>query len=224
MHIGVQLRAYVLALETHRLCSLDSRWEEHVRRISTGVVSGVVLQLPIREHMQATGLNGWDERAPLVDCGPGNPQRPSDGSPVATEMLEGDSALHGASESTAVDQNVKRGRPGTISSGKQRFPLRYSGMAKPPRIKPTIHFNGDVIRQIREERRLTLDRLAEVIGTTKANISKWERSRDYIAISWDLFLPLAQALYVAPEELARRLSAPPPTSPAATESRRRRSR
>ena len=82
-------------------------------------------------------------------------------------------------------------------------------MAKSPRIKTSVTFNGDVIRELREARDLSQEQLADRIGTGKANVSKWERARSYVAISYDLFLELAKALYIAPEELARRLSAPP---------------
>jgi len=84
------------------------------------------------------------------------------------------------------------------------------------RVSPSNYFNGDEIRKLREERDLSLDALAKVVGTTRANISKWERSRQYVAISFDLFMALARALYIPPEELARRLSTPPAQPPASS--------
>lgn len=96
-------------------------------------------------------------------------------------------------------------------------------MKKPPRVSPLRHFNGDVIRQLREARDLSQPQLAESIGTTKGNVSKWELARRPVAISYDLFLNLARALYIAPEELARRLSTSADTNAAAATQKRPRS-
>lgn len=81
--------------------------------------------------------------------------------------------------------------------------------SKRRRVRPREHFNGDVIRELREARGLSLDGLAQLVGTTKANVSKWELSRHYVAISFDLFMGLSRALYIAPEALADRIAAPP---------------
>lgn len=76
------------------------------------------------------------------------------------------------------------------------------------RVRPTKYFNGEVIRELREARDFSQDRLAQLAKTTKANISKWERARRQVEISYELFLALAEALYIPPEELARKLATP----------------
>lgn len=128
---------------------------------------------------------------------------------VIVEVLEDIYGTHRNRQSTAVDVLVNCSRPREASSRKQGFPIGYFAMKKPPRVSPVRHFNGDVIRKLREGRDLSQPQLAELIGTGKANVSKWELARQPVAISYDLFLNLARALYVAPEELARRLSTPP---------------
>lgn len=73
-------------------------------------------------------------------------------------------------------------------------------------------FNGEVIRKLRLERGLSQDQLADLIGTKKANVSRWELSRTPVEIGYSLFLALSRALFIPPEKLAERLSAPPATS------------
>lgn len=76
------------------------------------------------------------------------------------------------------------------------------------------YFNGQRIRELRKDRQLSQQALAEMIGTKKANVSKWERSRREVDISYKLFLALATALYKAPEVLAKELATPPsPNAP-----------
>jgi len=86
-------------------------------------------------------------------------------------------------------------------------------MRAPRRVVPHKPFNGRVIKELREKRHLSQEQLGASSGMGKANISKLERSRTYVAISYDNFLMLARALYVAPEELSRRLSEPVSSSP-----------
>jgi ribosome-binding protein aMBF1 (putative translation factor) len=162
----------------------------------------------VSSFLQADSLEGWDELAPFVDGGSGDPQRARDGGSVLTKMFDNVCGSHRSSQSTAVDVIVNCSRPLEASSRKQGFPIGYFAMKKPPRVSPVRHFNGDVIRKLREGRDLSQPQLAELIGTGKANVSKWELARQPIAISYDLFLNLARALYIAPEELARRLSTP----------------
>lgn len=156
--------------------------------------------------LQADRLEGRDEIAPLVDGGSGDSERARDGGSVLTKMFDNVCGSHQLSQSTAVDVIVNCSRPKEASSRKRGFPIGYFAMKKPPRVSPVRHFDGDVIRQLRDERNLSQPQLAEIIGTTKGNVSKWELARRPVAISYDLFLNLARALYVAPEELARRLS------------------
>lgn len=177
--------------------------------IAADVGGGVVDELSVGEHMEPVGLGRGHELTPFIDGLTGDAQRPRYGRLVPIEVSKGVGAAHGYLESTAVDNNVKHSRPQNESSGKPKSPLRYRPMAKPARIKPKLYFNGDVIREMRENREMSLEKLAALVGTTRANISKWELSRRYVAISWDLFLQLSKALYIAPEDLARRLGSPP---------------
>jgi DNA-binding XRE family transcriptional regulator len=158
--------------------------------------------------LQADGVEWRDEIAPLVDGGSGDPAGARYGRPVLIEVFNNICGAHRSCESTAVDAKVNCSRPEEASSRKQEFPIGYFAMKKPPRVSPVRHFDGDVIRQLRDERNLSQPQLAEIIGTTKGNVSKWELAKRPVAISYDLFLNLARALYVAPEELARRLSTP----------------
>jgi hypothetical protein len=163
----------------------------------------------VSSFLQADRLEGRDDLAPFMDGGSGDSQRARNGGSVLTKMFDNVSGSHRLPESTAVDAIVNCSRPSEASSRKQGFPIGYFPMKKPPRVSPVRHFNGDVIRKLREGRDLSQPQLAELIGTGKANVSKWELARQPVAISYDLFLNLARALYVAPEELARRLSTPP---------------
>jgi DNA-binding XRE family transcriptional regulator len=175
----------------------------------------------VSSFLQADSLEGRDELAPFVDGGSGDPQRARDGGSVLTKMFDNVCGSHRSPQSTAVDVIVNCSRPQEASSRKQGFPIGYFAMKKPPRVSPVRHFDGDVIRQLRDERNLSQPQLAEIIGTTKGNVSKWELAKRPVAISYDLFLNLARALYVAPEELARRLSTPPDSESSSAQKRPR---
>jgi len=89
-------------------------------------------------------------------------------------------------------------------------------MGHPRRIVRKAPFNGAAIRKLRKKRELSLEQLAALVPhMEKANLSKLERATTYVAMSWDNFLDLARALYVAPEELRRMLSEPSSPPPAA---------
>ena len=167
--------------------------------------------------LQTDRLERRDELAPLVDGCPGDSKHARYGGSVISKVFDNICSAHRSCESTAVDDKVKYSRLDKAPSGKRGFPIGYLPMKKPPRVSPVRHFNGDVIRKLRDERDLSQPQLAELIGTTKGNVSKWELARQPVAISYDLFLNLAKALYVAPEELARRLSAAPPDSSSASQ-------
>lgn len=159
--------------------------------------------------LQADGVEWGDELAPLVDGSSSDPAGARYGGPILFEVFDNICGAHRSCESTAVDDKVNCSRPKEASSRKQGFPIGYFAMKKPPRVRPVRHFDGDVIKKLREGRDLSQPQLAELIGTTKGNVSKWELAKRPVAISYDLFLNLARALYLAPEELARRLSAAP---------------
>lgn len=94
-------------------------------------------------------------------------------------------------------------------------------MGAPRRIVRKSPFNGWVIRDLRKTRDLSLEQLAALAGMKKGNLSKIERARSHVAISYDSFLDLARALYVAPEELRRRLTEAPPSAPSHAPGERR---
>jgi ribosome-binding protein aMBF1 (putative translation factor) len=160
----------------------------------------------VSAFLQTDRLEGRDELAPLVDGCTGDSKHARYGGSVISKVFDDICSTHRSCESTAVDDKVKRSRLTKASSRKHGVPIGYLQMKKPPRVSPVRHFDGDVIRKLREGRDLSQPQLAELIGTTKGNVSKWELARQPVAISYDLFLNLAKALYVAPEELARRLS------------------
>lgn len=177
-----------------------------------GVGAGVVDQITIGELMEAPRLVWRHKWAPFVNRLAGDAQGARYGS-LTAKVADCIGAFHGCAESTPVDCIVKRSGLFKSSSGGQESPIGYSPMKKPPRVSPLAYFNGDVIRKLREDRGLSQPQLGELVGTTKGNISKWELARSPVAISYDLFLDLARALYIAPEELARRLSTPPTSAP-----------
>lgn len=147
-----------------------------------------------------------------MNSGSSNSNSSSDRGVVSVEVPYDVDCSHGR-ESTPVDIIVNCSRPRKVSSGKRLSTLVYEHMDTKNRRRQTPIFNGHVIRELRDGRKMSQDSLAELAGTTKANISKIERSETYVAISFDIFLALGKALYVAPEELARRLTEPPPRPP-----------
>jgi len=63
-------------------------------------------------------------------------------------------------------------------------------------LPPTVSINGNAIRQIREEKKLTQLYVAKVVGVTTDTISRWENNR-YPSIKRENVLRLADALEVA---------------------------
>ena len=61
------------------------------------------------------------------------------------------------------------------------------------------YVTGSVIRRLREERRMTQSRLAELLGVSDKTVSKWETGRGYPDIT--LIEPLADALGISVIEL-----------------------
>jgi Helix-turn-helix len=176
--------------------------------------------------VQARGVKHRDAVAalPFMDGSSSKPQGTSNRGVVAVEVLDDVYSSH-MRESTVVDIYVNPRRPAKVFSGKQASTLVYRAMENKNRRLGRV-FNGYVIRELRLKREgLSQERLAVLVGTTKANISKWERSTTYIAISYDMFMALAKALYVPPEELAMKLSEPTthrPSAPAIPGVRKRR--
>lgn len=162
--------------------------------------------------MKLLGADGGHEWPPLIYGCPPNPEGARDGGMVSIEVLEDVGCSHKPIGYTTVDLLVNQSRQPKIYSGKRTSTLRYLAMGNARhRVRPSKRFNGEVIKQLREEKRhgMSQDGLAQLVGTTKANVSKWERARQQVDISYELFLALAAALYTPPEELARLLSMPP---------------
>lgn len=67
-------------------------------------------------------------------------------------------------------------------------------------LPPTVNINGDAIRQIREEKRLTQLYVAKVTGVTTDTISRWENNR-YPSIKRENVLRLAEALEVSVDQI-----------------------
>ena len=63
------------------------------------------------------------------------------------------------------------------------------------------YVTGAVIRKLREERRLSQSRLADILGVSDKAVSKWETGRGYPDIT--LIEPLAEALGISVIELLR---------------------
>ena len=61
------------------------------------------------------------------------------------------------------------------------------------------YVTGSVIRRLREERRMTQSRLAELLGVSDKAVSRWETGRGYPDIT--LIEPLADALGISVIEL-----------------------
>ena len=60
---------------------------------------------------------------------------------------------------------------------------------------PSVAIDGDIVRRIREEKRLTQFYVSKVVGVTIDTVSRWENNR-YPTIMWDNALKLAEALEV----------------------------
>ncbi len=90
------------------------------------------------------------------------------------------------------------------------------------RLPPTVSIDGRVIRQIREQKKLTQLYVAKVVGVTTDTISRWENNR-YPSIKRDNALLLAEALEVPVERLLRREETEPAEgdSPAPVQNARR---
>jgi len=67
-------------------------------------------------------------------------------------------------------------------------------------LPPTVNINGNAIRQIREEKKLTQLYVAKVVGVTTDTISRWENNR-YPSIKRENVLRLAEALEVPIEQI-----------------------
>lgn len=72
-----------------------------------------------------------------------------------------------------------------------------------PFSSPSVSINGDEIRRIREEGRLTQLYVAKVVGVTTDTVSRWENNR-YPTIRRDNALKLAEALEVDLELIVKR--------------------
>lgn len=83
------------------------------------------------------------------------------------------------------------------------------------KIPPTVCLDGEKVRRIREEKKLTQLYVAKVVGVTTDTISRWENNR-YPSMKGENALRLAEALEVAVEEILREetgecpLPEPPP--------------
>lgn len=71
-----------------------------------------------------------------------------------------------------------------------------------PFSSPSVSIDGDAIRNIREEGRLTQFYVAKVVGVTTDTVSRWENNR-YPTIRRDNALKLAEALEVALEDILK---------------------
>ena len=67
---------------------------------------------------------------------------------------------------------------------------------------PSVAIDGNVIRSIREEKRLTQLYVSKVVGVTTDTVSRWENNR-YPTIMRDNALKLAEALEVEIEEILK---------------------
>ena len=67
---------------------------------------------------------------------------------------------------------------------------------------PSVAIDGNVIRKIREEKRLTQLYVSKVVGVTTDTVSRWENNR-YPTIMRDNALKLAEALEVDIDEILK---------------------
>lgn len=178
------------------------------------VCGGIKHEFAGMNLLQTRRLKGRHELAPVMNGLAQNPEISRDSSSIPVVKRKYISTEHVA-QSTPVDHQSKRSRQETISSGIRQSPVGYLPMGTSRRIVRKTPFNGWVIRDLRLKRDMSLDQLAGLSGMKKANLSKIERARSHVAMSYDNFLDLARALYIPPEELRRRLSETTPTPPAA---------
>ena len=68
---------------------------------------------------------------------------------------------------------------------------------------PSVAIDGNVIRRIREEKRLTQLYVAKVVGVTTDTVSRWENN-SYPTIKWDNALKLAEGLEVDLAEILKK--------------------
>ncbi len=68
---------------------------------------------------------------------------------------------------------------------------------------PSVAIAGDIVRRIREEKRLTQLYVAKVVAVTTDTVSRWENNR-YPTIMWDNALKLAEALEVDLAEILKK--------------------
>ncbi len=76
-------------------------------------------------------------------------------------------------------------------------------------VSASVCLDGEILRRIREEKRLTQLYVSKVVGVTTDTISRWENNR-YPSMRRDNALKLAEALEVPIEELLRKPAAPEP--------------
>ena len=77
-----------------------------------------------------------------------------------------------------------------------------SGENMSPQETPSVSIDGQIIRSIREEKRLTQLYVAKVVGVTTDTVSRWENNR-YPTIRRDNALNLAEALEVELEVILK---------------------
>ena len=70
-------------------------------------------------------------------------------------------------------------------------------------LPPSVALDGESLKRIREEKRLTQLYVSKVVGVTTDTISRWENNR-YPSIRRDNVLKLAEALEVGVDELLRK--------------------
>lgn len=77
---------------------------------------------------------------------------------------------------------------------------------------PSVSIDGEAIRRIREEKRLTQFYVSKVVGVTTDTVSRWENNR-YPTVRRDNALKLAEALEVKLEELLKQEAQAEETGP-----------
>ncbi|NOQ41597.1 MAG: helix-turn-helix domain-containing protein [Desulfuromusa sp.] len=68
---------------------------------------------------------------------------------------------------------------------------------------PSVAIDGEIVRRIREEKRLTQLYVSKVVAVTTDTVSRWENNR-YPTIMWDNALKLAEALEVDLAEILKK--------------------
>ena len=146
------------------------------------------------------------EPVPFVNGIAPDAKGPRYGGLIAAEILKNVRFTQSANTVLCSRPAVYSGRVSKYPSGGLVPLLGSPGMDKKKR-RVQRRFNGDVIRKLRRERGdMSLEQLAQLAGTTRGNISKIELSREYVAISWDVWLGICKALYIPPERLAELVS------------------